>query len=101
MDDQKRKTYVQRKLWFRLLPDAALIDGQWCLQVQLPRRATDVDRLGVFRHNPVLGDSVPVGNVAPRQCGGPHRLLAGVEGDTVKVAEHNLRVVRTTERDIL
>lgn len=75
--------------------------GKPGLERQSARRAADKHLLGELGDGPVLGNSVPVGQVTARETRLPHHLLARRQVKTVEVAQSNHRLVGATKRNIL
>lgn len=71
------------------------------LQRQVAGRVANINRLGIVGHDPVLGDRVPVRDVAPRQGGRPQVLLTRRKGDTVEATKNLGSVIGTAKRDVL
>jgi len=70
------------------------------LEVQLPRRRTNVDLLGVLADDPVLALGLPVGDVTAKdiscECDG----LVGLDRQAVEAAELNGRVLGATQAEV-
>lgn len=69
--------------------------------MQLARRTTNINRLGVLADDPVVGGNVPIGDIATSEGGGPLDGLARVDVHTVKVTKDDFGVVGAAEGDVL
>lgn len=71
-----------------------------CLQGQVPRGSTDVDRLGRIGDDPVLARNVPVGDVAAGDVGVEGSTLARLDGEAVEATEDDLGIICISEADV-
>jgi hypothetical protein len=70
-------------------------------QRQLPRRGAHIYRFGCARDNPVLGDRIPIRDIAACDLIGELLSRASVDENIVKASEDDFWVVGATERDVL